>query len=100
MTLPAYDASKDPLYNSVPISGGVPRRVTPVTPSDTTDLTKYGQLLVTAAGNLAVVPVLNDDGTGIITLTGLSVGYVVPFQVRRVRATGTTASVAVLDKVF
>jgi hypothetical protein len=69
-----------------------------VTPSDTVDFTTYPKgIVVTAAGNLVVLPLkAADDGAHLITFTGVSAGFVVPFRVRRVMATGTTASVATI----
>lgn len=74
------------------------RRLEAVTPSDTVDLPTSGKALyVGVAGDLRIVPVASPDGVG-ITLKNHPVGYVA-VQVRRVFATGTTASqiVALFD---
>ncbi|MCJ9729550.1 hypothetical protein [Bradyrhizobium sp. PRIMUS42] len=93
----AYDATKDPLQTSrgSAFNFGSLGRV--VTPNDNTDLDPYAKsLVVTAAGNLVIIPVQNDDAAP-ITFTGLSAGQVIPYRVRRVKSTGTTASVATID---
>ena len=94
----SYDASKDPWSNAPTdnpdILGG---SGVAITPSDTVDLTVYAKaIVVTEAGNLVILPVKNADGTT-ITFTGVSVGFIPPYRVRRVFATGTTASVATVD---
>ena len=69
-----------------------PQRAVAITPADGTDLPDSAIVVVTVAGNLAV-----HDAVGTpITFTALPAGYIVPFQVRRVLATGTTASAAYL----
>lgn len=48
---------------------------------------------MTAAGNITIVPVGNEDADT-ITFTGCGVGFIPPYQVRRVTAcTGTFATV-------
>ncbi len=92
-----YDNTKDGAFSSSP--QGLGRTSNAVTPSDTVDFTKYPKtLVVTAAGNLVVLPLTAaDDGAHTITFTGLPVGFIMPFRVRRVLATGTTASVATIE---
>ena len=64
-----------------------------VTASDTVDLTNWTRaLLVTVTGNLVVDLV----GSGQITFTGLAANTILPFRVKRVKATGTTATVVAL----
>ena len=91
-----YDPTRDPqeYFSSSPISLG--RDAAAITPSDTIDLDSYPKaIVVTAAGNLVVLPLLAaDDGAHLITFTDVPAGLVLPFTVRRVMATGTTASVA------
>jgi hypothetical protein len=73
------------------------RRSRPVTPSDTTDLSPYAKAIVAlSSGNLVLLPVENADGVT-VTFTSVPVGFVPPFEVRRVLATGTTATVATVD---
>lgn len=94
-----YNAANDPWGNASTdnpdILGGTGATVTP---SDTVDLTTYTKaLVVTATGNLVILPARNVDGTT-ITFTGCPVGMIVPYRVRRVLATGTTATVATIDR--
>lgn len=70
-----------------------------VTPSDTVDFTAYPKAIVVTSiaggANLVVLPLKAvDDGAHLVTFTGVTVGFIVPFRVRRVMATGTNASVA------
>jgi hypothetical protein len=68
-----------------------------ITPHDDNDLDPYAvAVVVTAAGNLVILPEQNDDGDT-ITFTDVPVGFIPPFRVRRVLDTGTTASVAAVD---
>lgn len=60
-----------------------------ITPSDSTDLPQVTRTLwVGGAGNVSVQMI---DGTA-ITLQGCAAGQEIPVRVRRVYATGTTAS--------
>jgi hypothetical protein len=70
-----------------------------VTPSDTVDFTAYPKgIVVTVTGNLVVLPLkAPDDGSHLITFTGVAAGFICPFRVRRVMATNTTASVATIQ---
>ncbi len=96
-----YDKTKDPNAGNS-YRAGVRRssRATKgkaITPSDTVDLTSYAAgIVVVTAGNLKYLPVGNDDADT-ITITGATVGYIPPHQVRRVFATGTTAAVASIE---
>lgn len=67
-----------------------------VTTSDTVDFASYPKaIVVTVAGNLVVLPLkAPDDGSHLITFTAAPAGFVLPFRVRRVMATGTNASLA------
>lgn len=87
----------DPWKNASGDAQAYGRRGTVVTPSDTTDLPNVAKaVVVCAAGNLAVIPADNADA-GVITFTACPLGFMPPFQVRRVMATGTTATVATVD---
>lgn len=99
-----YDATKDPNRTAsarrsdarLARTGGYTKSV-PITPSDTVDLAKYAAaVVVVTTGNLKVIPAQNADAD-VVTITGAPVGFVTPFQVPRVIATGTTAVVASLD---
>jgi hypothetical protein len=93
-----YDATKDPYSGAAQSrSLGFARKGAPISPSDTVDLAAYVRaVVVTAAGDLVILPVENADGTT-ITFTAAPVGFIPPYQVRRVLSTGTTASVASVD---
>jgi hypothetical protein len=97
----AYDKTKDPSAGNPYISGrrkGArhPKGLT-VTPSDTVDLASYAAgLVVITAGNIKYIPSQNADADT-ITVTAAPVGFIIPHQVRRVFATGTTGAVATLE---
>jgi hypothetical protein len=68
--------------------------------SDTVDLTPgYAKaIVVTAAGNLSILPVGNtDNAAGYVVFTAAPVGFIPPYRVRRVNATGTTATCSTVD---
>ncbi|TJW14461.1 MAG: hypothetical protein E5W82_10825 [Mesorhizobium sp.] len=68
-----------------------------ITPSDDTDLATVAKgLVVLAAGTLSFIPADNADGET-ITYGELPIGYIVPYFVRRVLSTGTSATVASID---
>lgn len=76
---------------------GFGRKGLAITPNNTTDLDPIPKAInVTGAGTLAIVPVGNGDAE-IITYTSVSPGFMPPYIVRRVMATGTTATVASID---
>lgn len=91
-----YDQTADPHAYSTPGIHGFGRIGAPVTPSDGTDLARYARIVLLETGNVSVLPVKNADGVP-IAFTGLPAGYVVPFFVRRVLATGTNADVATIE---
>ncbi len=63
-----------------------------VTPGDGSDLPEVTRALyVGAPGNISVVTLSNAT----VTLNGVGAGTILPLRVRRVRATGTTASAIV-----
>jgi hypothetical protein len=94
-----YDITKDAVYKRPEFAKNPARFANAVTPNDSTDLAEYAtSLYIGTAGNLVVLPVGHNDGAT-ITLANHPVGYC-PIQVRRVLATGTTASniVALVSK--
>ncbi|SFZ86012.1 hypothetical protein SAMN02983003_3184 [Devosia enhydra] len=92
-----YDASKDPFALAAPALLGFGKSGRVVTPHNTNDLNPYAKAIqVVAAGNLVYLPVGNADGDN-ITVTSAPVGYMPPHRVRRVLATGTTATVVTVD---
>jgi hypothetical protein len=70
-----------------------------VTPSDTVDFVSYpNSILVVAAGSLVVLPLkAADDGAHLITFAHVEPAYIVPFRVRRVMSTGTSATVVTIE---
>ncbi|TIN02692.1 MAG: hypothetical protein E5Y34_06595 [Mesorhizobium sp.] len=68
-----------------------------VVPSDTDDLPVVAKAIVcTTAGDISVVPVSNATDTP-VPFIDVPAGYLIPFQVRRVMATGTTATAYTLE---
>ncbi|TPM36630.1 hypothetical protein [Mesorhizobium sp. B2-3-5] len=87
----------DPYEDNQPGPGSLGRSGRLVVPSNTTDLPVLAKALcVGTAGNVSVIPALNADAD-VIAFVGAPVGFVVPFQVRRVMATGTTATVYTVE---
>lgn len=71
-------------------------RTSLVTPSDDTDLASVAKAVVCAtAGDLSIIPESSDVS---VAFVGLPAGYVPPFRVRRVNATGTTATVYTVEE--
>lgn len=92
-----YDPSKDPYATSRAMPLGFARKGRVVAPSNDNDIDPYPRAIqVVAAGNLVYIPSGNGDSDA-ITVTAAPVGYTPPHQVRRVKATGTTATVVTVD---
>lgn len=97
-----YDPTKDVYgsFGATPGSSGANSAA--VTPSDTVDFASYPKgLIVTSIAGGATLTVLPlkavDDGSHLITFTGVTVGLVISaVRVRRVMSTGTLASVATI----
>ena len=80
--------------NVAPSVDSFGRRSFAITPNDSADLPEpVKAVVVLTAGTLSLIPLENDDGDT-VDFDDLPVGYVAPFIVRRVMATGTTATVA------
>lgn len=93
-----YDKTKDPYASHQPTPLGLGKRGVPITPDNSTDLVEYAFCMVVAAGNVVYIPALNADSAEDVTVTDAGVGMVLPHLVRRVKATGTTATlVPILD---
>lgn len=88
-----YDKTKDSSRNLAPMSARwtAPRtRGFPITPADGVDLAEYAMSLnVITAGNLAIVPLYQADDNPIVIYAPAGD---VPWAVRRVHATNTTAA--------
>lgn len=65
-----------------------PEDAAAITPSDSADLPQFSVVFVGAGGN---VKVTTAQGSA-VTFTGVNAGSVLPVRVRRVWATGTTAT--------
>jgi hypothetical protein len=82
-------------FGATPLSFG--RKSSAVTPSDTTDLPNVAKAVVCLSdGNISIIPASEAD-TDFVAFVGVSAGFVPPFQVRRVMATGTTATVRTVE---
>jgi hypothetical protein len=89
----AYDSTKDATFGHSTGVSGPARQLRAVTPHDTNDLALYARsLYVGGAGDLRVIAVGDADDAP-QTLVGFS--GLLPVQVRRVLATGTTATAIV-----
>jgi hypothetical protein len=97
-----YDSAKDGLSGATAGASqpdNLGSNSAAVTPSDTVDFTSYPKAIVVTSiaggATLTVLPLkAADDGAHLIAFAGVTVGFIPPFRVRRVMATGTTASVA------
>ncbi|HEV7283909.1 MAG TPA: hypothetical protein VGN75_03555 [Kaistia sp.] len=69
-----------------------------VTPSDSTDLPggPVKAIVLVTDGNVSFLPPGNANNEP-VSFTGMLAGFVPPFHVRRVLATGTTATVRTVD---
>jgi hypothetical protein len=69
-----------------------------VTPSDSADLdpAPVKAVVCLTAGDISVIPTENADNEP-VAFEGVSAGFVPPFQVRRVMATGTTCTVMTVE---
>ncbi|TIX28924.1 hypothetical protein [Mesorhizobium sp.] len=84
-------------WNTTPGESSFGQKGAQITPSDDADLATVSKgLVVLGAGTLSFIPADNADSDE-ITYSDLPVGYIVPYFVRRVLATGTTATVASID---
>lgn len=82
--------------NFQPGAGTFGRKRVAITPSDAADIPggPFKAVVATSGGNLSVIPA---DSVTAIAFTDVPVGFMPPYIVRRVMATGTTASVATVD---
>jgi hypothetical protein len=91
-----YDSTKDPRAAAIREKHDFGRKSRAVTPNDSTDIDPYARVVCVSTGNISVIPVENADGVPVPFLA-VAAGFVVPFQVRRVMSTGTTATVYTVD---
>ncbi|TIW21456.1 MAG: hypothetical protein E5V63_29300 [Mesorhizobium sp.] len=84
-------------WNATPNETNFGQRGAQITPNDDADLDTVSKgLVVLISGTLVFIPADNEDNET-LTYGTLPVGAVVPYFVRRVLATGTTATVASID---
>jgi hypothetical protein len=85
-----YDQTKDPYFQG---GEATPcRTFVALTASDTVDFASYPkQVQLLTAGTVSVLPLKNADGTFAV-YASLSAGFVFPYRIRRINATGTTAT--------
>lgn len=87
-----YDAAQDPYAQRSAEVSSQARKVAAVTPSDSANLAPYAKALyIGGAGDVVVVPINATDDSQVVTFKAHPIGYM-PVQVRRVMATGTTAT--------
>lgn len=90
--------SDDPYADNSPTPESFGRFSRLVSPSDSADLPTISKSVVcVTSGNVSVVPVNNSDAAP-VPFVGVAAGFIVPFQVRRVMATGTTATVWTIEE--
>lgn len=93
-----YDPNQDTIRGSGPTESTLGSSGRPVTISDTVDLAPYAKaLVVLAAGTVKIIPAQNLDATPLAFTDSLPAGTIIPYRVRRVFATGTTATLATID---
>ena len=74
------------------------RRSVAVTPNNSADLPggAVKAIVLMTAGNVSFIPAGNADGDP-VSFTAQAAGFIPPFVVRRVMATGTTATVRTVE---
>lgn len=88
--------AQDP-WNKTPDESSFGRKGTQIEPADGADMETVAKgLYVLTGGTVAFIPADNADDE-ILTTDELPAGAIVPYYVRRVRSTGTTAVVATID---
>jgi len=87
-----YDPARDPFRQFADAPYRYGQRGTPIVPSDATDIEEYCYCMVVATGDIVYIPAENEDTGEDVTVTSAPVGMVLPHLVRRVKATGTTAT--------
>lgn len=92
-----YDQTKDPYFQGGELTPC--RTAAPITKSDTVDEVSYPkQVMLLTGGTVSCIPLKNPDtGPGTATFGALLAGAVLPFRVRRVNATGTSATLIALN---
>lgn len=76
------------------------RRSRIVTPSDVAPLADVAKAVIClTGGNLSIIPAENGSGNfpASVDFVGVPAGFIPPFQVKQVKASGTTATVATIE---
>lgn len=90
----SYDNTKDPYFKGGELQ--VNRSSVAVVPSDTIDFNPYPRSVqVVTAGTVSCLPLKNADAS-FVNFGSLLAGYILPFRVRRINSTLTTAALAAL----
>ena len=89
-----YTQANDPHFQG---GEATPNRTSAaVVTSDTVDFALYPKnVTVTTAGNVNVLPLKATDGQ-FVQIVALLAGFTLPFRVRRINATGTSATLTAL----
>jgi hypothetical protein len=89
-----YDSTKDNYTRGGELQ--VNRTGVAVVPSDTVDFTSYPRsVVVTVAGTVSALPLKNADAS-FVNFGSLAIGTVIPFRVRRINSTLTTATLVAM----
>jgi hypothetical protein len=89
-----YDSTKDPYRYGGELQ--VNKSSVAVTPSDTVDFVSYPRsVVVTVAGTVSALPLKNADAS-FVNFGSLAIGNVLPFRVRRINSTLTTATLVAM----
>jgi hypothetical protein len=89
-----FDITKDPYRYGGELQ--VNKSSVAVTPSDTVDFASYPRsVVVTVAGTVSALPLKNADAS-FVNFGSLAIGTVLPFRVRRINATNTSATLIAL----
>lgn len=88
-----YDPAQDPYAQRSTAVNSSARLAAAVVPSDTVNLTPYAKdVYVGVTGDVTVVPVNATDDSQTVLFKAVPAGQRIGCQVRRVMATGTTAT--------
>jgi hypothetical protein len=89
-----YDSTKDPYLRGGELQ--VNKSGVAVVPSDTVDFTSYPRsVIVTVAGTVSALPLKNAEAS-FVNFGSLAIGTVIPFRVRRINATNTSATLVAM----
>lgn len=84
----------DDRFNSIKSYEGPATKAFAITPSDTVDLTLLTRGIYTGIGGTLVCILAEDSAE--VTLNSVPAGIILPLRVKRVKSTGTTASMGLI----